>query len=248
MTKVSVNILTKNRSQLLKLALDSVNAQSFKDFQVWIVDDASDDQHKKALEEFVSRSGPNLRMISHTEQMGITYSRQQALMMSEGDYVAILDDDDEWTDVDKLKKQVEFLDNHPDVVLVGGGINIVTGDKLQVTKFRPTEDEQIRKTMLFRNNFFTSTVMFRRFAAIKVGGFVNDGVDLAEDYDLWLRMGKLGKMANFNEVFAKYRQPNYNKEKKSAFLGKQLGLINKQKKDYPYAFFANILMKFRLFL
>ena len=191
MPRISVNILTKNRSQLLKLALDSVFAQSFKDFEVVLVDDGSTDDTQNVLEKF-----KDLKIINHQTSAGITKSRQEALNQSQGEYVAILDDDDEWVNVDKLKKQVEFLDTHPEYILAGGGINIVTSDKLQVTSyFRPEEDQQIRNTMLFRNNFFTSTVMFKKSAAIKAGGFISDGADLSEDYDLWLRLGNIGKMA-----------------------------------------------------
>lgn len=102
--------------------------------------------------------------------------------------------------------------------------------------------------MLFRNNFFTSTVMFRRQAAINAGGFVKDEYDLAEDYDLWLRLGKSGKMANFKEVFALYQQSNYNKERRKQFFKKQLKLIIRHKDDYPYAWLAKIILNIRISL
>ena len=87
--------------------------------------------------------------------------------------------------------------------------------------------------MLRKNNFFTSTVMFRRESAVKAGGFVPFGPDLAEDYDLWLRLGKIGKVYNFPEVFTLYHKPQYNKERFKKFLAKQLNLIGKYKADYP---------------
>ncbi len=102
--------------------------------------------------------------------------------------------------------------------------------------------------MLFRNNFFTSTVMFRKNFAIKSGGFIKDEVDFGEDYDLWLRMGKLGKMHNFQEVFTLYRLPDYNKEKFRAFLAKQLRLVKQHRQDYPYYRLANLILKLRLSL
>lgn len=168
-----------------------------------------------------------------------------------------MDDDDEWIDADKLKKQVEFLGNNRDYVLVGGGIKVnpkseirnpkqTTNNKPQITKLRVNTDTQIRKTMLFRNNFFTSTVMFRKDEAFKVGGFIKDDIDLAEDYDLWLRMGKLGKMYNFQEVFTAYRVPSYNKGKFKEFLRKQRRLIKKHKSDYPFYFLSSLIIWIRL--
>jgi hypothetical protein len=100
--------------------------------------------------------------------------------------------------------------------------------------------------MLFKNNFFTSTVMFRRQAAILAGGFISDGMDLAEDYDLWLRMGKIGRFYNFREVFTLYAKPQYNKERFSRFLAKQLKLIGRHKTDYPYYHLSSAILRLRL--
>src|SRR4051812_9226023 len=122
MPKVSVNILTKNRPELFKKAYASVRAQSFIDYEVVVVNDGSTDGTAEVLKDLKIE---NLKIITHTSSQGITKSRQEALEQSAGEYIAILDDDDEWIDPEKLKKQVEYLDGHQDVVLVGGGIEIV---------------------------------------------------------------------------------------------------------------------------
>lgn len=254
MPKVSVNILTKNRAELLKTALASVAGQTFRDVEVVVVNDGSTDDTLSVLNQFASSL--NLQIINHPASLGITRSRQEALLSSHGDYLAILDDDDEWLDADKLKKQVEFLDANPSVVLVGGGISISTKyqesntkqipNKYQISKFRPESDNQIRRTMLMRNNFFTSTVMFRRQPAILAGGFIINGPDLAEDYDLWLRLGNLGQMYNFQETFAAYSIPNYNKDRFLAFLSKQLALIQREKANYPWFWLAKLILTLRM--
>jgi glycosyltransferase involved in cell wall biosynthesis len=208
----------------------------------------------------------NFKIIQHQSSLGITTSRQEALLASQGQYIAVLDDDDEWIDLEKLKKQVEYLDVHRDVVLCGGGIKI-SNFKFQISnekqgnlkpnvaddtniklKFRPQEDKDIRRTMLLRNNFFTSTVMFRREVAMKAGGFVKDEDDFAEDYDLWLRMGKLGKMYNFQEPFTAYRVPNYNTHRFKAFLKKQSRLIGRYSTNYPGYWLAKAMLKIRTIL
>ena len=245
--KVSVNILTKNRAGFLKKALVSVAGQSFRDFEVVVVDDGSTDNTKQVLADFPPKADPPLaeKIITHASSAGITVSRQEELLASSGDYIAILDDDDEWADRDKLKKQAEYLDSNPDTILVGGGVIIEALGKADVMRLRPETDKQIRRAMLFRNNFFTSTVMFRRQAAILAGGFVSDGVDLAEDYDLWLRLGKLGKMHNFREIFARYRQAEYGQEKFKSFVKKQGNLIAKHHSDYPFYLPARALLSLR---
>src|SRR5574337_1894372 len=116
MPKVSVNILTKNRAGVLKKALESVFSQSFLDLEAVVINDGSTDNTRQVLE---SLAREKLKVIHHPKALGITQSRQEALGASAGEYVAILDDDDEWVDKDKLKKQAEFLERHPDYVLVG---------------------------------------------------------------------------------------------------------------------------------
>jgi glycosyltransferase involved in cell wall biosynthesis len=242
MISISVNILTHNRVELLKKALSSIIAQSFQDFEIVLVDDGSSDGTQEAIEKLKIK---NLRIIKHEQSAGIAASRQEALLASDGEYIAILDDDDEWVDQEKLKKQVEYFQEHPDAVLVGGGIRIESRSKDQEVRMRPQLDKIIRRTMLFKNNFFTSTVMFRRQAAIEAGGFTKDGDDLAEDYDLWLRLGQKGQMHNFYEVFAGYRQSSYNKGKFKEFLNKQSRLIKVNRRAYPYYLPASAILKIR---
>jgi glycosyltransferase involved in cell wall biosynthesis len=246
MPKVSIIILTKNRLVFLKQALSSIQRQTYKDFEVVVVDDGSNDGSGDFLKSIQSGGDMvgDFKLISHQVSQGITLSRQEALSLARGKYVSILDDDDQWVDNYKLRKQVGFLDEHPEYVLVGGGIKIM--GKTPFNKYRPKTDTEIRRTMLFRNNFFTSTVMFRRDSAVRVGGFIKDEIDLAEDYDLWLRLGKVGKMQNFSEVFAQYAQPAYNKSKFKQFLTKQLKLVKANNKAYPLGLLAQWVLYFRL--
>ena len=90
--------------------------------------------------------------------------------------------------------------------------------------------------------------MFRRKAAEEAGGFIKDQEDLAEDYDLWLRMGDRGKMHNFQEAFVNYREPGYNKDKFRRFLTKQSRLIKREINNYPNYFPASIILKIRILL
>ncbi len=244
--KVSIIILTKNRSELLKNALQSVANQSWKDFEIVVVNDGSTDNTESIITQFQNKL--SLKTINHKESIGITKSRQEALLAANGELVSIIDDDDtwDWVDTDKLFKQVEWFNNHKNGVLVGAGMQVNT--KLRPVKyiFRPEHDKDIRATMLFRNNFFTSTVMFKRSAAIDAGGFIFDGTDVAEDYDLWLRIGMVGEMGNLREIFTIYRFPSYNKDKFKQFLKKQLRLIKDHKTHYPHYWLASLALKVRL--
>lgn len=240
--KISVNILTKNRKDFFVRAINSVFDQDAKDFEVVVVDDASTDNTSEII---AALKYPNLKIITHKTSKGITQSRQEALEASAGEYIAILDDDDIWVDRKKLSKQLAYFERNPEAVLVGGGIKI-SKNNITVNKFRPESDKQIRKWILLKNPFFTSTVMFKKNIALKAGGFINDGQDFAEDYDLWLRMGVLGKMFNFKEVFTEYAKPSYNKLKFVSFLKKQQYLIVKHRLDYPkYYYLASLVLNLR---
>ncbi len=247
---VSVIILTKNREAQLPAALTSITNQTFSDVELVVVNDGSSDATSAVLAR-LREVVPTVKIITHPTSIGITRSRQEALQASTGTYVALLDDDDIWLDTRKLQKQVQYLDEHPDTVLLGGAMEIADGKTIMEQSkkvFRPESDQTIRRTMLFRNNFFTSTVMFRREVALAVGGFKSDGEDFAEDYDLWLRLGLRGRMYNFPEVFVRYRQSLYTKGRFQSFLRKQLRLIRAYSGRYPWLRLASAFLRVRLYL
>jgi glycosyltransferase involved in cell wall biosynthesis len=257
MPVVSVNILTKNRGSLLRGALDSVARQSFTDYEVIIVNDGSSDETPEIIREF---KHPGVLTIEHKNSIGVARSRQEALLASTGEFIAVLDDDDEWIDRHKLKKQVEYLQAHPDAVLVGGARRLLTSENPEAPVeelplvFCAETDKEITRTMLFRNNFFTSTVMFRRQAAMEVGGFLAGSVDVAEDYDfaedydLWLRLKTVGTTYNFQEPFDRYRVPSYSRARFRQFLRRQLSLIRRHRNDYPWYWLARTILTIRIHL
>jgi glycosyltransferase involved in cell wall biosynthesis len=251
MPVVSINILTKNRATLLRGALESVQKQSYTNYEVVIVNDGSIDETEEVIREF---NHLPIRTIEHRISAGVTKSRQEALLASTGEFIAVLDDDDEWVGEHKLTKQVSYLQAHPEAVLVGGGRRLLTPANQNVPLDRlplalcPECDQQITRTMLFRNNFFTSTVMFRKQAAIQAGGFVSGSFDLAEDYDLWLRLKTIGTTYNFQEAFDKYRVPTYNRDRFRLFLRRQLTLIRRHRNDFPWYWLARAILIVRIHL
>src|SRR5207237_7043535 len=112
MPKVSVIIPTHNRSGFLRLAVLSVLKQTFPDFELVIVDDASGDDTPAVVKRF---EDPRIRYIRHERNLRIAAARNTGISNSTGEYVAFLDDDDEWLP-SKLQKQVSALDHSASTV------------------------------------------------------------------------------------------------------------------------------------
>ena len=106
MPKVSVIIPTYNRAEFLRSAIESALSQTFKDLEVVVADDKSTDHTREVVESFKDR---RIKYILNEGKKGPSATRNTAILASEGEYIAFLDDDDEWLP-DKLQRQVEVLD------------------------------------------------------------------------------------------------------------------------------------------
>ncbi len=237
---VSVILPTYNRVALLDCAIQSILSQSFAEFELIVINDASTDDTKEYLDNLAKKDS-RVRFIHNKENNypDISKNLNEGLRLAQGKYIARLDDDDYWCDVDKLKKQVEFLESHQDYVVCGGGTIVVDeNDKEKFRYFKPATDETIRKRALFANPFTHSTVMFRREVALAVGGYGN--FKNAEDWDLWLRMGEKGKLYNFQEYFVRYLMNE--KSKTVIFKRSQskeiLAVVRAHRHQYPNFFLA----------
>jgi glycosyltransferase involved in cell wall biosynthesis len=233
--KVSVIMPTFNRVDLLDRSVKSILSQSFDDFELLVINDASTDRTHDFIEELKARDH-RVKAIHHQENNypDISKTLNEGLEVARGVYIARLDDDDYWCDPDKLKKQVDFLDAHADHVLVGGGTIVIDENDRERFRYLKLEtDAAIREKALYANPFTHSTVMFRRDAALVAGGY--GSFNNAEDWDLWLRMGLKGKFYNFQEYFVRYLLA----DKSKTFLFKRsqseeiLAIIRRYKNDYP---------------
>ena len=228
---------TFNSSEaLLNKSIESAIAQTLKNWELIIVDDASTNDTPRMLDAWAAKEA-RIRVI-HKEKnefrtLGISGSLNRGIDGAKGEYIARLDQDDYWIDPQKLEKQIAFFASHPDHVVVGGGVIVVDdGGKEQFRYFKKETDDEIRKTALFANPFSHTTVMFRADAAIAAGKYQ---VKHIEDWDLWLRMGARGKFYNFQEYFVAYTMNNQN----SSFINQKplsriiLTLLWRERGNYP---------------
>ena len=110
---VSVNLTTYNRSTLLARCLDSILSQSYENLEIIVVDDASNDNTMEIASSY-ERKFANFKYIQHSTNKGNAYARNTAWENSSGKYIAFMDDDDEWIDKNKIKKQVEVFEKNED--------------------------------------------------------------------------------------------------------------------------------------
>lgn len=234
--KVSVIIATYNRAEYIEEAIRSVLFQSYKDIEIIVVDDGSTDNTKKLLDFYIRMKG--VRYI-YQKNAGSVQARDNGIRNAKGKYIAILDSDDVWCDQYKLQKQVEFLEEHPDYVLVGGSLRKINEDGKEIAQYtHPEKDEDIRETMFFNNMFAHSAVVYRKDAWEAVGGYCN-----AEDWNLWFKLGKIGKMYNFLDYFIYYLEGSQNTSRKNIRknLLVDIELRKKYRNDYPNFWKAFIL-------
>jgi glycosyltransferase involved in cell wall biosynthesis len=190
--KVSVVMAAYNAERYIDEAIDSILSQTFTDFEFLIVNDGSTDSTKEILELY---KDPRIKVLDQSNQ-GCAFARNQAISQARGKYIAIMDADDVSLP-DRLKKTVAYLDEHPDVVLVGGSYIVKHENTDAETVIRPpTDDRILRKSLLRYAPFVDPANVIRKDAFEKAGGYK---VDHGFDYELYSRLAKLGKLAGIEE-------------------------------------------------
>lgn len=230
---VSVIITTYNREKFIKKAIDSVLAQSYKNFELIIVDDDSSDNTLEIISQY---HDPRIKIIKNKINLGVVKSSNKAISYARGEYIARIDDDDSWCDKDKLKKQVEFLENNPRYVLVGCGLIKINKQGKEIKRYLlPEKDNDIRKIMLLFDPFVHSGVVFKKESCELVGGY-NEEFFFSQDWDLLARIGRIGKMYNFPEYFVYLLRSDQNRtnERLAYHLLLNQKIRKKYRKDYPY--------------
>lgn len=190
MPTVSVIIPTYNRANFLMRAVKSVYQQTFKDFEVIIVDDGSTDETQQCL--------PTLGFqfcYKYLPHSGIpAYVRNEGIKEARGDYVAFLDDDDTWLP-DKLERQMELAEKYPYVVLFSSNAYSQSYHSNQAGElYLQIHDQKLGNLFwdLINDNFvITSTVLVERAILNHLGGFNQDQRLIGiEDYEMWLRVAR----------------------------------------------------------
>jgi len=211
MVKVSVVLPVYNCVKFFTKAMESLASQTFKDFEIIIVEDASYDGTEKMVAIYGQL--PNVRIIQHPQNKGIGESLNDGLVDAQGEYIAIQHADDLSLPF-RLEKEVAYLDEHPTTHLVGtwtqyidesGNILPKDGWWLRQVKCVPDDPTIIRSKLLEINCLVHTSVMFHKRVTGLVG-FYDPHMVPAEDYDYWLRISEKHDIGIIKEVLCQYRR------------------------------------------
>lgn len=210
MPRVSVVIPTYNRAHYLKVTIDNVLQQTYRDFEVIVIDDGSTDDTPEALASY----GDKIRAIRKANA-GPAAARNTGIMDACGELIAFLDDDDLW-DPRKLDVYVTAFDQHPEVGAVYGNYQFIDGDGRIVAPLEIEAESHFGKMPSgqvyyeFLSSFYgvPATMMVRRECFARAGLF-DPHCDSVEDWDMWIRIARDCKFLHIQEPLAYYRcQPN----------------------------------------
>ncbi len=198
--RATVLMCVYNDEQYVGNAIKSILSQTFADFEFLIVNDGSTDGTLAILNSFQA-SDPRIRVVSYPNS-GTTISGNRGLSLARGEYVARLDSDD-ISLPDRLAIEVDYLDRHPEVALVGGGSYIIDSDGKVIGR-RNINPRNLKLALRSRCFFQQSDVMFRRELVLKLGGY-RPKLRNAQDYDLWLRVSEVAEVAKLPNIIGMWR-------------------------------------------
>lgn len=216
---VSVVMANYNNARFLPEAIESVLAQTYRNFEFFIVDDGSEDDSNEIIKKYQSRDS-RIRYIRNEKNLGQSQTRNKALEQTNGTFIAIVDSDDICLP-NRFEEQIKYMEANRDVGVLGTAYAIINKKGEQISK-RLVDDPDIiaRNGRVLVHN---PTCMTRRAVFEKYGNF-NSRFDYAEDAELYFRWyGQGVRFANINQYLYQYRVHGNNVSTKK--IKKQIWLL-----------------------
>ena len=193
--RVSVLLAVRDGAPWVEDALASVLAQTLGDLELIVVDDGSTDATPQIVA--AAAADPRVRLERRPPE-GLTRALNHALAVARAPLVARLDADDVALP-ERLARQVAFLDAHRDIGVLGSAAREVNGGGREVRVVRPpADDAALRRALIRENPMVHSTVTMRRAVVVAAGGY-DPRFPVAQDYDLWMRLLPITRLANLTE-------------------------------------------------
>jgi len=241
--KISIVVSIYNADKTISSMIESVLNQTYKDFELILINDGSKDKSLEIINQYVQKD--NRIILIDKNNSGLTKSLNIGLEKATGKYIARIDADDIWFP-DKLAKQVAFLEDNNEYAMIGTAYNEIDDDgKIIHDKQRTvllSSCDDILNNIEKLNPFLHSSVLFRK-EVLKTVGFYNETFKYTQDYEYWVRIINKYKVANLTEILASRRYSenmiSISKEKEQrmyAIKSKLLAIktLNKPVSSYKY--------------
>lgn len=204
MPEISVIIPAKNAEKTIAQSLHSLAIQTFRDFEVLVINDGSSDKTDDILYEF--RNIINLKVVRNIESIGVADSINKGILATDSAFIVRLDSDD-LAVPNRLERQYDFMRNNCNIDICGSYLYVFADDLNKGgVLMHPTNNEAIKTAFLQRCAVAHPSLIIRREIFDGVGLY-NSSFDFAEDYELWCRASMLGaKFANIPEMLTCYRR------------------------------------------
>lgn len=223
---ISVIIPVYNRAKLIKRAINCVLNQSFKDYEIIVIDDGSTDETLEILESF-----KEIKVIKQ-KNFGVSHARNQGIKSSKYPWIAFLDSDDEWHQ-DKLEKQINFHMQNKDILFSHTNETWIRENK----ELKQKKQHKKPSGFCFEENLdfckiSPSTVMLKKEIFKKVEYF-DENLKVCEDYDLWLRILKSFEIGLMKEALTlKHAEDNQLSKKYHSMDLQRVQALLKHKNNY----------------
>ncbi|WP_063650743.1 glycosyltransferase [Aliivibrio fischeri] len=199
--KVSWVLPVYNAEKYLHKTIDSILRQTFINWELIIINDGSTDNSLEIIKSF---KDDRIKVVSR-ENKGLSKSLNEGVELALGEYIARIDSDD-INEINRLELQVAFLDSNPDYILVASNVSYINEKGVEYRfSTLPSSHRAIKNKLKVDNCIFHPTVLVRKKALIKSGGYNNEIGCYWEDYHLWLKLIDFGKFYIIPDYLLKYR-------------------------------------------
>lgn len=195
-----------NKKEIMRLAIESILNQTYKNFEFIICDDGSSDETYEILKEFCKKD-ERILLLKNNKNRGLAYSLNHCLSIAKGKYIARMDADD-ISMPDRLEKQIKFLDEHLEYAMVGCNLLLIN-DK-GIWGKRILAEKPTKKSFLFTSPFCHPAIVMRKDVLDEVNNYKVEKITRrAEDYDLFMRIYANGyKGYNIQKFLYQFREDN----------------------------------------
>lgn len=199
--RVTVIVCAYKTGEMIRPTLDAILAQTFRNFRLVVIDDASGDDTTSVIRSY---DDDRISVLVNEQNLGVTGSRNRGLSVADTPFIATCDHDDVWLP-EKLQKQVDYMEQHPGCGAVGTFWTIFVSGKQRETRTSALDSSGFLKWQLFHSNcLLHSSLMMRRAVMVENGIQYRDNIPFGDDWKLSHEFSRAGEIGVISESLVKY--------------------------------------------